>query len=196
MSISLQYTCSYLPVSIDVFIYVTQNSWESTEREYSIIEIMTIKIFIIICVLLQQNILKASKGLFQLTTVGKTNFSHMQLSKVMLKLLLILFNFIQCLGLVFRNFHNWKVRTRFQYFKHVINDFSMTAFYSTFSNSVLLLRFLIYTAKPLTTIIYKDILNTVWSSKSHRNNNERDKNELTYIQSKGILLITNFNYPI
>lgn len=41
-----------------------QHSSESAEREYRMAEILITKIFIIICVLLQQNILKATKMLF------------------------------------------------------------------------------------------------------------------------------------
>lgn len=54
-----------------------------------IVEIIGIKTFIIICVLLQQKILKATKMLPKPTTVGKTSFPQEQLSKLMLKLLLM-----------------------------------------------------------------------------------------------------------
>lgn len=67
------------------------NVLEKVRRETMdrIVEIIGIKIFIIICVLLQQNILKATKMLPKPTTVGKTSFPQEQLSKLMLKLLLM-----------------------------------------------------------------------------------------------------------
>lgn len=67
------------------------NVLENVRRETMdrIVEIIGIKIFIIICVLLQQNILKATKMLPKPTTVGKTSFPQEQLSKLMLKLLLM-----------------------------------------------------------------------------------------------------------
>lgn len=56
---------SILPLLQQHFTCVTPlHSPESAEREYRMVEILIIKIFIIICVLLWQNILKATKVLF------------------------------------------------------------------------------------------------------------------------------------
>ena len=79
-------SCSYHNFFIGILILVSlQCHWECVKRNYRIIT----KIFIIICVPLQQNILKDTKMLLKPTTVGKTSFPQEQLSKFMRKLLLM-----------------------------------------------------------------------------------------------------------